>query len=399
MSSSRNFFGLALILGLVSAIGPFAIDMYLPALPSIGASLNASPGAVQMSLMAFFIASGVCQLIYGPISDMIGRKPPLYFGLSLFIVGSIGCALAPTIHALIAFRVVQAVGACAGSVVPRAMVRDMYTGPEAARLMSLLMLVFSISPILAPSVGGAVIALTGWRGVFWATAIAAVIGLILIAFFMKETRPAEARSESSWTSAVISYGRLLKDRHYLAVVLVGAFGVSSFFVYVANSSFVIIDFYGLSPSAFAIFFAFNAAAFFAAAQFTGMLSRRLGLGRLVRLAVTGFAASMVLMTALFALGLGSLAVMSGMLFIGWGFLGLVMPTTGVLAMEAHGRIAGSASALMGAIHVTIGAATMAIAGLFADGKPLSMITGITACALTAFVLAQIFVRPPAADVR
>jgi MFS transporter, DHA1 family, multidrug resistance protein len=395
MATSRQFFGLAVVLGLISAIGPFAIDMYLPALPSIGASLQADPAAVQMSLMAFFIASGVCQLIYGPLSDMIGRKTPLYFGLGLFIIGSIGCALAPTIEALIAFRVLQAVGACAGSVVPRAVVRDLYTGPDAARLMSLLMLVFSISPILAPSVGGAVIAVAGWRGVFWATAIAAVVGLLLSIFVMKETRPAEARNESSWAGALISYSQLLKDRRYLSVVLVGAFGVSSFFVYVANSSFVIIDHYGLSPSAFAIFFAFNAAAFFAAAQFTGMLSKRFGLARLVRMAVTGFAVSMVLLTALFATGFGSLPVMSGLLFVGWGFLGLVMPTTGVLAMEAHGRIAGAASALMGAIHVTIGAATMAAAGLFADGKPLSMVAGITACAVTSFALAQLSLREPA----
>src|SRR5262245_18994283 len=153
----------ALILGLLSAVGPFAIDMYLPALPSIGQSLNAPIGAVHGSLMAFFIALGVGQVIYGPASDMLGRKPPLYFGLGLFAVGSVGCALAPDIHTLIAMRFVQGLGGCACTVIPRAVVRDLYTGHEALRLMSTLMLVFSVSPILAPLAGSLMIEWQGWR--------------------------------------------------------------------------------------------------------------------------------------------------------------------------------------------------------------------------------------------
>ena len=145
-----SFFGTALVLGLLSAIGPFAIDMYLPALPSIGQSLGASMGAVQASLMAFFISLGVGQIIYGPVSDMLGRKKPLYFGLVLFALGSVGCALAPDIETLVVLRFIQGLGACAGMVIPRAVVRDLHTGHDAARLMSLLMLVFSVSPILAP---------------------------------------------------------------------------------------------------------------------------------------------------------------------------------------------------------------------------------------------------------
>ncbi len=151
----------AVVLGLLSAIGPFAIDMYLPALPTIGADFGAGIGQVQMSLMVFFVALGAGQLVYGPFSDMFGRKLPLYIGLVLFMIGSVGCALAPSIEWLIAFRFVQGLGACAGTVVPRAVVRDLHTGPEAAKLMSLLMLVFSISPILAPLAGSGVIALGG----------------------------------------------------------------------------------------------------------------------------------------------------------------------------------------------------------------------------------------------
>jgi DHA1 family bicyclomycin/chloramphenicol resistance-like MFS transporter len=151
----------ALVLGLLSAIGPFAIDMYLPALPSIGQSLGVSMSAVQASLMAFFISLGIGQIIYGPISDMVGRKPPLYFGLALFALCSIGCAMAPDIETLIALRFLQGLGASAGMVIPRAVVRDLHTGNDAARLMSLLMLVFSVSPILAPLSGSLLIEVCG----------------------------------------------------------------------------------------------------------------------------------------------------------------------------------------------------------------------------------------------
>ena len=162
-----KFLRTAVVLGLLSAIGPFAIDMYLPALPSIGEDLGASTAAVQMSLLVFFLSMGFGQIVVGPISDMVGRKAPLYVGLALFAAGGIGSALAPSIEWLIAFRFVQGLGACAGMVVPRAIVRDLHTGTEAARLMSLLMLVFSVSPILAPLTGSVVIESFGWRAVFW----------------------------------------------------------------------------------------------------------------------------------------------------------------------------------------------------------------------------------------
>ena len=162
-SSSPRFFRLALVLGLLSAIGPFAIDMYLPALPAIGASLGAGIGAVQASLTVFFVALAAGQMVFGTLSDRFGRKPPLYAGLVLFALASVGCALATDIHTLVALRFVQGLGAAAGMAIPRAVVRDLHTGTDAARLMSLLMLVFSVSPILAPLAGSLAIALAGWR--------------------------------------------------------------------------------------------------------------------------------------------------------------------------------------------------------------------------------------------
>ena len=376
------------MLGLLSAIGPFAIDMYLPALPAIGGSLAAGPAAVQASLLVFFMALGVCQLVYGPVSDMTGRKPPLYAGLVLFAAGSVGCALAPDIGTLIAFRVLQGVGACAGMVIPRAIVRDLHTGVEATRLMSLLMLVFSVSPVLAPLSGSLVIALAGWRGVFWAVTVAGLLGLLLVAFLLPETRPPAARVESSLRGALAAYRVLLTDRTFLGLTFIGAFGVSSFFTYLASSSFVLIGHYGLTPTVYSLFFSINAVAFIGMAQLNGRLVARHGIRRLVRVAVTGFAAAMLLLAVLVAAGIEHLAVLAGLLFVGYGFLGLVIPTTAVLALEAHGAIAGTASALLGTLQFVTGAVAIALLGLVADGTPLPMVAGIAACAAITFALSQ-----------
>nr|AIA10436.1 drug resistance transporter, Bcr/CflA subfamily [uncultured bacterium] len=384
-----GFLRTAVILGLLSAIGPFAIDMYLPALPSIGADLGAEPFTVQMSLLIFFLSMGFAQLAVGPLSDMYGRKAPLYAGLAVFAIGSVGSALAPTIESLIAFRFLQGLGASAGMVVPRAVVRDMHTGVQAARLMSLLMLVFSISPILAPLTGSFIIAAAGWRWVFWAVLIAAAIATVLLSFGLDETRPVEERSGSSLSSALKGYAFLMRDRNFLGLALIGGFGISSFFVYLANSPFVLIGHYGLSPSVYSLFFSVNAVAFFAVSQMTGYLTERFGLKRVVWVAVSAYAAVMAVLFAVTLAGFESLAIMAPLLFVGYGFLGLVIPTTSVLAMEDHGEIAGTASALMGTLHFAAGAAAMIISGLLADGTPLPMITGITACALIAFGLGAV----------
>ena len=383
-----RFLRTALILGLLSAIGPVAIDMYLPALPTIGQSLGASIGAVQASLMAFFIALGLGQLVYGPVSDMVGRKPPLYFGLALFAIGSVGCALAPDIHTLVAMRFVQGLGACAGSVVPRAVVRDLYTGHEALRLMSTLMLVFSVSPILAPLAGSLLIEWQGWRSTFWFMLAAGLLGLALVATQLGETRPREQRAASSWRQALRGYAALLRDRHFLGLVLIGAFGVSSFFAYLANSSFVLIDHYGLTPRQYSVVFAANAASFIGMSQLTGRLGRRFGLVPMVRVATWGYAGTMSLLLALFLLGADGLPVLLVLLFVGYGFLGLIIPTSAILALEEHGPIAGTASALMGTLQFAVGAAVMAVVGLFVDGTGLPMVAGIAGSALMAWVLVR-----------
>lgn len=383
---SPRFFKMALILGLLSAIGPFAIDMYLPALPAIGQSLGADVTAVQLSLTAFFLSLGVGQLLYGPVSDMLGRKPPLYFGLVVFTLASIGCALATSIEMLIVLRFIQGLGAAAGMAIPRAVVRDLHTGNEAARLMSLLILVFSVSPILAPLAGSAVIAVTGWRGVFWGVTLAGLAGLVLIYTLLDETRPASDRVESSLGSALRAYGVLLRDTHYLGLVFIGSSAMTGFFVYLAGSPFVLINHYGLTPTMYSLAFSVNAIAFIGASQFTGALGERFGLVRVVKMAATASGVVMLALLAYYLAGGDQLAVLMVLYFIASAFMGLVIPTTSVLALEKHGAIAGTASALLGTLQMLTGAAAMGVVGLFSNGKPLPMVVGMATGALLGVVL-------------
>ena len=290
------------------------------------------------------------------------------------------------IGALVAFRFLQGLGACAGVVVPRAIVRDLHTGHEAARLMALLMLVFSVSPILAPLVGSVLTEWLGWRSVFWAILVLASSGVVMVALGLQETRLPAQRTESSLAGVIAAYGVLLRDRHYLGLVLIGAFGVSSFFTYLANSPFVLIDHFGLTPRQYGVAFSANAASYIGCAQLTGRLGRRMGLEPLVQRAATGFAVAMVLLLLLELAGVDRLFVLLGLLFIGFGFLGLVMPTTAVLALDRHGSIAGTASALLGTMQFLVGAAAMALVGWFVDGSSLPMVAGIGLCAACTLVM-------------
>ncbi|AOW12196.1 Bcr/CflA family drug resistance efflux transporter [Hydrogenophaga crassostreae] len=381
-----RYLKMALILGLISAIGPFAIDMYLPALPDIGQSLGAEVGQVQLTLTVFFLALGSGQLLYGPVSDMVGRKPPLYFGLGLFALASIGCAVTTDVQTLIALRFMQGLGAAAGMVIPRAVVRDMHTGTEAARMMALLMLVFSVSPILAPLAGSGVIALTGWRGVFWCVALAAAAGLLLINRALKETRGPEQRVASSLGSALSAYGVLLRDRHFLGLVGISASVMAGFFVFLAGSPFVFINHYGVTPVQYSLAFSLNAISFIGASQLTAPLGKRFGLVPLVKFAASAAGVFMVSLLLFYLLGGDSMVVLMALYFVASGFMGLVIPTASVLALDRHGPIAGTASALMGTLQMMGGAAAMGIVSLFANGKPMPMVAGMAAGALTGVAL-------------
>jgi DHA1 family bicyclomycin/chloramphenicol resistance-like MFS transporter len=385
----------AIVLGLLSAVGPFAIDMYLPALPSIAADLRTSTAATQMTLTVFFIAFGLCQIVYGPLSDVYGRKAPLYAGLVLFTLGSIGCALAPGIGALIAFRFIQGLGAAAMAVIPRAIIRDLHTGVEATRLMALVMLVFSVCPILAPLFGSALIVPFGWRAVFAAVTVASLIGIALVATLLPETRPAEERISGNVRNVLGAFALLLRDRHFLGLTFIGGLGMSSFFAFLATSSFVYIGHYGLTPTQYSLAFSVNAIGFIGASQFAGHLGGRFGMGRTVLTAVSLYAGFAVLLFALTLAGYDSLRVLMPLLFTSFAFLGLVIPSTMVLALERHGPIAGIAAALGGTLQMVTGGAMIAVAGLFFDGTTLPMVATIAFTAVAALLVSVATLRTAA----
>ncbi|HEY8382566.1 MAG TPA: multidrug effflux MFS transporter [Microvirga sp.] len=388
------FVRLAVVLGLLSAVGPFAIDMYLPALPTITADLKTTTAATQMTLMAFFVSFGICQLVYGPLSDMVGRKPPLYFGLAVFAIGSVGCAIAPGIEWLIAFRALQGVGASAIMVVPRAIIRDLHTGTEATRLMALVMLVFSVSPILAPLAGSALIVPFGWRAVFAAVTLVAILGLFLVATALAETRPEEERVPVSLRAVLGGFGYLLTHGRFMGLTFIGGFGMASFFTFLASSSFIYIDGFGLTPTQYSLAFSLNAVGFIGASQFAAKLGERFGMGRVVTGAVVAYAAASFVLLAVTGAGYATLPVLMALIFIAFAFLGLVVPATMVLALEEHGPIAGMASALGGTLQMLVGGVMIVVASLSFDGTALPMAAAIAACAAVALILCFATPREP-----
>ena len=223
---------------------------------------------------------------------------------------------------------------------------------------------------------------------FWAVTIAAAASMVLLATSLPESRPPEQRIGRSWAGALGGDRRLLADRHFMGLVFIGAFGISSFFAYLAHSSFVLIGHYGLTPRQYSIAFSVNAASFIGVSQFTGKLGLRFGMRRLVSVAVVGYAVTLVLLLALALAGLQQLWLMVALLLVAYGFLGLVVPTSAVLALEEHGEIAGTASALMGTLQFVTGAVVIAVSGLFLDGTPGPMLASIAVCAVLACAMAR-----------
>jgi DHA1 family bicyclomycin/chloramphenicol resistance-like MFS transporter len=377
----------AIVLGLLTAIGPSAIDMYLPALPAIGRALGADAHAVQASLMAFFVATGAGQLVAGPLSDMFGRKRPMYVGLAVFVLASIGCALAPGIGALIAFRFLQGLGACACMVTPRAVVRDLHTGTEAARLMSLLILVYSVSPILAPLVGSLVAEAAGWRAVFWVIGALAGLAGLMVALLLPETRPAGcARAEQP----ARRHGRLRRAAARPALSGRGVHGLAhAVGLLRVRGQFVVRDERALRRVAARVCGAVRAERGVDDRRLAvnGRLSARFGIRRVLRTAVIVQAGVAAVLLALTLAGVDRLGVLVALLMVVYGLNGVIVPSAFVVAMEGHAARAGTASALLGTLNFAGGAVVVALVSPFADGTPLPMVAGIGGCSFAVLVLA------------
>lgn len=383
---------MALILGLLSCVGPIAIDMYLPALPDIAESFGAPIEAAQYTLMSYFIAFGVCQLFYGPASDMFGRKPPLYFGLLLFTLASVGCAVAPTIESLIALRFLQGVGAASVMSIPRAVIRDYYTGARATRLMTTVMLVISISPMLAPLIGSILIVPFGWRSVFILIALLTLASLFLAVSSLPETLEREHRVPFSFSAMLGAFATLFRDPIFVGLTCIGGLGIASFFSFLATASFLYTGFYGLTPTEFSLAFALNALGFFISSQFAANLGVRFGSVAVVKWATAGFAISSLIMSTVIFAGFDQFILLVAMLLVTNVFLGLVIPTSMVLSLEDHGPIAGTAAALGGALQMLLGALAIVLTSLVFDGTPQPLTAAIATCGITALIISRLTLR-------
>lgn len=380
-------FRMALVLGLLSAVGPFAIDMYLPAMPQVAADLNTTEAGAALTLTSYFIAFGLAQMIYGPMADAIGRKKPMALGVVIFLVATVAAALAPTIGWLILARAVQGFGAATLMVVPRAVIRDVATGPAAAKMMAAIMIVISISPMLAPLTGSLVMAWGGWREIFGVLGAAALLSLFLILVVLPETSDPLHRQPVRFGQMMAGARRLLTDKRFMGLTMIGGFGMASFFVFLSTASFVYKHQYGLSPTGFSIAFAINAIGFFTASQFAGRLAEQFGMERVISLAITGFTGLTLLVTALVWSGADALPLVVAGLLVANACLGLVIPTTMVMALDPHPDIAGLASSLGGTIQMLTGGLMIALTGPFMDNTSATMVAGIALCALLAWCAA------------
>jgi len=377
---------IAVILGALTAMGPLAIDTYLPALPTIARELGASAAAVQVSLAMYFIGIALGQAFYGPLSDRTGRKPALSFGLTVFIASSVGCALAWNVESLIAFRFLQALGGCAPLVIPRAVVRDHFDERESVQMLSMLILVMGLAPILGPLVGGQLLVNFGWRSVFWVLAAYGATWSVIVGLFLPESLPRELRRRQPVRVILATYRQLLGDRTYVRYVLAGGFMFSGLLTYITGSPFVFIEIYHVPPERFGLFFGTNAAGIIAASQINRWLAGRMDPRRIVRIILP------IAMTAGFAMlfsaatGSGGFAGILIPLFCFIACYGFIMPNTTALAMAPYGAMAGSASALLGTLQFVMGATAGTLVGALGNGTAVPFAAVVAGCGLGAFAM-------------
>jgi MFS transporter, DHA1 family, multidrug resistance protein len=383
--TSAEYRRLALILGALTAVGPLAIDMYLPALPTIAREFSVDVASVQVSLAAYFAGIAIGQAFYGPLSDAVGRKPALYFGLVVFALASIGCAWSESVRTLIALRFVQALGGCAPIVIPRAVVRDYFDQLGSIRMLSMLMLVFGLGPILAPLIGGQLLVNFGWRSVFWLLAGYAILWLIVVIAFLPESLPVARRRPQPMRVVLGVYARLLRDRTYIGYVLSGALIFAGLLAYISGSPFVFIELFDVPPERYGIFFGVNALGIVSASQINRWLATRVEARRIVGVMLSvAMTASLVLLFDAYS-GFGGFAGILVPLFCYIACHGFVLPNTTALAMAPHGQVAGSASALLGSIQFVLGSITGALVGALANGTAVPLAAVIAGCGVAAFV--------------
>ncbi|GAA1545297.1 multidrug effflux MFS transporter [Kribbella lupini] len=376
---------LVLTLGFIVALGPLTIDLYLPALPSITTDLAASATAVQFTLTGTFAGLAVGQLLVGPLSDTLGRRRPLIAGAGLHVLASVLCAVSPTVEMLSVFRVLQGVGAAAGSVVALAIVRDLYVGRAAATLLSRLMLVIGVAPVFAPTVGGALLVALPWQGLFVVLAVLGVLLMLLVALTLPETLPPAGRRPFGPAQIARTAGQLVRDRVFVGLTLVAGLAMTGVFGYVAGASFVFQEQFGVSSQTFGLLFGVGGLLLVAATQLNPVLLKRWEPEQVLTAGAVLAALAGVALLLTATLSVGGLV---GILVPVWAALfaaSLALPNAPALALSRHGEAAGTAAALLGAVQFGIGAVAaplvgalgtdaVAMAVVMSGGLALSLIT-------------------------
>jgi DHA1 family bicyclomycin/chloramphenicol resistance-like MFS transporter len=381
-----------LVLGALVALGPLTIDMYLPALPALTADLATTSSTAQLTLTGTLVGLALGQLVIGPLSDALGRRRPLLAGAALHVAASLAITVAPNVAVLGVLRVLQGVGAAAGAVIALAIIRDLYTGRAAATMFSRLMLVMGVAPVLAPTVGGELLRITSWRGLFVALAVYGVLVLVATAWALRESLAPEHRQPAGVGATLRTYGRLLHDRTFVGLVLVAGLTMAGLFGYVAGSSFVFQQQFGLDQQQFGLAFGAGAIFLIAATQLNAYLLRTFEPGTLLLAALVGGAAAGLVLVAAAATGVGGLAgvlvPMFGVLFA----VGLALPNAPALALAGHGDAAGTAAALLGAVPFGVGALVSPLVGILGNDA-VAMGTVVAGGLVLALVVLVGVVRP------
>jgi DHA1 family bicyclomycin/chloramphenicol resistance-like MFS transporter len=375
-----------LILGLLSAIGPFSIDMYLPGFPAIAKDLNCSVDMVSYTLASFFVGVCIGQLISGPLLDRFGRKRPLYIGMGIYIFASIGCAFSTSVEGLIMFRLFQALGGCVTMVAPRAIIRDLFPVEESAKIFSMMILILGVSPILAPTVGSFLIEDFGWESVFLVLGAISLVVLLAVVFLMPESKQPDPTFSLKMTDILSSFRTVMKERQFYMYTLSGSIAAAGLFAYLAGSPFVLLKLHGVSEKGYGIIFAIIASGLITASQLNNVLLKKYTSVQIVKFTLilqTIFGLCLFIGSVFDVLGLYGLITF---IFLFLSCQGFNFPNSSALSMEPFEKEAGSASALMGAIQMGFGAAAAAIVGML-NAKTALPMTGVMAvCSLWALVI-------------
>ncbi len=381
---------IALLLGSLSLLGPFTIDTYLPSFPTIVGDLNTTASLVQLSLTTCLLGLGAGQLIIGPMSDVIGRRKPLLIFLSLYLLASLVCSVAPNIYALLASRFVQGFAAAGGLVISRAVVRDLYSGRELTKFFATLMLVGNLGPIIAPIAGGAILTFANWKVVFLFLAFVSLVLILVVTFKLEETLPAEKRIPSNFRNIVGNFGTLLKDREFTGYAFAQGFTMAGIFAYVSGISFVYQNIYGVSPQVFSLLFGVNGLGLIVGTQIVGrvsVISERTFLK--IGLAISNSAAILLLIALLLKAPLVAVAIP---IFFFVTSISIIATSAFSLAMETKGHVAGSASALLGVLPFLLGSLTAPLVGIAGVNSAIPMGVVIFSASLLASLSYYILVR-------